>query len=184
MTDTSSSNRNRNDDIPTTTTDSGGAQHAQRQRRQWLLGQRKIAMLGFIILFVGGVQLWHKPVELKNFAIAGSGADGWIDWAVNSSTALLITSSSNSTAGGFVGNALLSSFGREMEETDASTSKLGSGDEEGKPPYRPHIVFVIMDDLGSHDLGFHGTGESLPRRSLTAAAAAASNAIALASSSF
>ena len=28
--------------------------------------------------------------------------------------------------------------------------------------YKPNILFVIMDDLGSHDLGLHGTGIETP----------------------
>lgn len=29
-------------------------------------------------------------------------------------------------------------------------------------PYRPHILFVVMDDLGSNDLGYHGSGIETP----------------------
>lgn len=31
-----------------------------------------------------------------------------------------------------------------------------------KASYRPHILFVVMDDLGSNDLGYHGSGISTP----------------------
>jgi len=47
-----------------------------------------------------------------------------------------------------------------------SSAKPSFGERELEPknqlPYRPHILFVIVDDLGSHDLGMHGTGINTP----------------------
>ena len=45
-----------------------------------------------------------------------------------------------------------------LEEGAVSTNPRKNNDE----PYKPHILMIVMDDLGSHDLGMHGTGIQTP----------------------
>lgn len=37
-----------------------------------------------------------------------------------------------------------------------------SVEESSNTGYKPHILFVVMDDMGSHDLGIHGSGFKTP----------------------
>ena len=44
----------------------------------------------------------------------------------------------------------------------ALSGSIGLAKEEDASTVRPHILFVVMDDLGSHDLGMHKTGIATP----------------------
>lgn len=51
--------------------------------------------------------------------------------------------------------------GQAEQESSAITAD-GSFQAAGKKIYRPHILFVVMDDIGSADLGYHGSGIQTP----------------------
>lgn len=44
-----------------------------------------------------------------------------------------------------------------VQEEGRSNTKSNAGNR-----YRPHILYVVMDDLGSHDLGMHGSAFKTP----------------------
>jgi len=46
--------------------------------------------------------------------------------------------------------------------TDENERTSSSSEQQQQQPYRPHIVMIVIDDLGSGDLGFHGSGISTP----------------------
>lgn len=49
---------------------------------------------------------------------------------------------------------------RPQEGSEPNNNPQNPNDNNGS--YRPHIVFIIVDDLGSHDLGMHGSGIATP----------------------
>lgn len=53
---------------------------------------------------------------------------------------------------------------RSRRLTKEKDKKEDSRDKSrtSRKKFQPHILFVVMDDLGSHDLGIHGSGIKTP----------------------
>lgn len=60
-------------------------------------------------------------------------------------------------AQGYLAGTTTTTTAEEDPEEPNGTARLGEGSETPPPPFQPHLIFILADDQGFRDVGYHGS---------------------------